>query len=98
MPPRRYLIRLDAYKELMPQSEFGRAYLYGEVHRNYVDTWNLALELGEMLQILITHAGRLFNTKQELEEAIFDSASGWGMGLHQALREHIEEHCIERVV
>ncbi len=82
----------------MPQSQFGRAYLYGEVHRNYAEQWNLAVELGGMLQMLITHAGELFDTKQELDEAIFERASGWGMGLHQALREHVEQHCIERVV
>lgn len=82
----------------MPQSQFGRAYLYGEVHRNYAEQWNLAIELGEMLQAMIDHGGQLFDSKEHLEQELFDGASGWGMGLHSALRDHIMSHCIERVV
>ncbi|MBT1192043.1 hypothetical protein [Rhodococcoides kroppenstedtii] len=98
MPPRRYLVRVDAYRELMPQSAYGKAYLYGEVHQNYAEMSNLAVELGEMLQALIDYRGQLFDSREQLEEALFDGASGWGMGLHTALREHIMSHCIERVV
>lgn len=82
----------------MPQSPFGRAYLYGEVHRNYAESWNLAVELGEMLQALIDHGGALFDSKEQLKQALFDGASGWGMGLHNTLREHIMSHCVEQIV